>query len=156
MDKALQTARKVKREVFTQLKLYATDISTLAQTLTDLFVFNDGRVRVNSYNHSVHADGWLPCKDCTEGKYTIECFVTLNDLGDYNRVAEDFGMWKYRALGGTDIHYTPNLYREDLSVGNVTNSIGNFKKSNTMIPTPTRKGSPLHRQSGKRGSVQKR
>lgn len=55
----------------------------------------------------------------------------------------------------SDIDWTSNIQEEGLSVGGVTNGLGSFNKSNTMIVTPNRKGSPLHRQSRKGSNPKK-
>lgn len=124
---------------------------------------------------SFHYEGWLPnpSKRYNSDRWTMGGTFIQNHLyGDANMLAEDLTMWYYgNQLNGklipntpalnrimdniSDIDWTSNIQEEGLSVGGVTNGLGSFNKSNTMIGTPNRKGSPLHRQSRKGSNPKK-
>ena len=91
------------------------DIKELADAVRNIVKSNGGGLRVEPYKHSIVVDGWLPCDSCRDGKYTFWNSIEVGSEGDYNRFAEDLGMWKYKSLGGEKITYTPNLYRESLT-----------------------------------------
>ena len=148
----------------------------LPNNVVEIFKRFGGDCRISELRpQSFRYEGWLPnpSKAFNSDRWTIGgTFIQQYLYGDANRLAEDLTMWYYRnQLNGkkipntpalnrimnniSDIDWTSNVQEEGLSVGSVTNSLGSFNKSNTMIGTPNRKGSPLHRQSRKGSNPKK-